>query len=301
MTATAAPENRTITMIPIDRIHILNPRARNQRVFHEIAENMKAVGLKRPITVTPCKSRMPGKDYDLICDQGWLEAFIASGQRQIPAIIIEASEEQALIMSLVENLARRKHRAIDILQGIEVLRANGYGALAIARKTGLSRKTAEGLLVLMEKGEERLICAVETGQMPISLAMRVAENPADEQLVLQEAYETKQLRGAKLLAVKKLIDTRRHQGKGFGSKDRRTQSPASARPLSVNDLMKAFQKEMDRKRLLTRKAELVSTRLVFVTQALQTLMRDENFATLLRAEGLSTLPKPLAELMERRR
>lgn len=300
MTETTTPNSRAIRMIPIDRIHVLNPRARNQKVFHDIAANMKAVGLKRPITVTPCKSRTPGKVYDLICGQGRLEAFIAAGQRQIPAIIVEASEEQALIMSLVENLARRKHRAVDILQGIEVLRANGYGAAAIAKKTGLSRKTAEGILLLMEKGEERLICAVENGQMPISLAIRVAENPAEEQRALQDAYESNQLRGGRLLAVKKLIDTRRHQGKSFKRANRLNRISSPERPLSVNDLMKVFQKEMDRKRLLTRKAELVSTRLVFVTHALQTLMHDENFATLLRAEGLSTLPKPIAALMERK-
>ncbi|WP_443749348.1 plasmid partitioning protein RepB C-terminal domain-containing protein [Asticcacaulis solisilvae] len=297
MTAPALPPS--IKLIPVDRINVLNPRARNQKVFHDIANNMKTVGLKRPITVTPTKSNTPGKDYDLICGQGRLEAFLASGQSHIPAMVVEASQEQALIMSLVENLARRKHRSGDILQGIEVLRARGYDAAAIAKKTGMSYHLADGLLRLMEQGEERLLSAVESGHMPIYLAIKVAENPADEQEVLQQAYESKQLRGNRLLAVKKLIDTRRQQGKKFKNTNRQKKS-SEGRPLTVNDLMKVFQKEVDRKRLLTRKAEMVSTRLVFVTQALRTLMRDENFVTLLRAEGLSTLPKPLATLMEKK-
>ncbi|WP_031237179.1 plasmid partitioning protein RepB C-terminal domain-containing protein [Asticcacaulis sp. AC460] len=299
MTSANFHASGTIQTIPIDRINVLNPRARNQKVFLNIAQNMKAVGLKRPITVTPCKSRTPGKDYDLICGQGRLEAFIASGLAEIPAMIIEASEEQALVMSLVENLARRRHRSSDILQGIEVLRSKGYDASAIAKKTGLSWQVADGMLRLMDKGEERLLAAVESGQMPIYLAIRVAENPADEQKALQEAYDSKQLRGNRLLTVKKLIDTRRQQGKMFksGSRSRRS---SEGRPVSVNDLVKIFQKEVDRKRLLTRKADIVATRLVFVTNALRTLMRDEHFVTLLRAEGLSTLPKPLAALMEKR-
>ena len=290
---------QSISLIPIERINVLNPRVRNQKVFLNIAQNMKSVGLKRPITVMRCKSGVVGKDYDLICGQGRLEAFIACGQSEIPAIVVEASEEKALVMSLVENLARRKHRSRDVLQGIEVLKAKGYDAAAIAKKTGLTYQFADGLLTLMDKGEQRLLAAVESGQMPIYLAIKVAESPADEQRALQEAYESKQLRGNRLLAVKKLIDTRRQRGKMFAT-DSRGKRSGEARPLSVNDLMKVFQKEVDRKRLMTKKAEIVSTRLVFVTHALRTLMRDENFVTLLRAEGLSTLPRPLATLMETR-
>ncbi len=288
-----------IKLIPIERINILNPRARNQKAFADIAQNMQTVGLKRPITVTPCKSNTAGKDYDLICGQGRLEAFAACGQSHIPAMVVEATQETALVMSLVENLARRKHRSGDILQGIEVLRSRGYDAAAIAKKTGLSYQMADGVLRLMDQGEERLLAAVERGHMPIYLAIKVAEHPADEQRVLHDAYEANQLRGNRLLKVKRLIDTRRQQGKRFKS-DPRPKKSSDGRPLSVTDLMKVFQKEVDRKRLLTRKAELVATRLVFVTQALRALLRDENFVTLLRAEGLSTLPKPIATLIERK-
>ena len=45
--------NSEIRMIPVDRIDILNPRDRNKRVFDEIVGNIKAIGLKKPITVTP--------------------------------------------------------------------------------------------------------------------------------------------------------------------------------------------------------------------------------------------------------
>ena len=124
-----------VQLIPIDRINILNPRERNKKIFREITANIAEIGLKRPITVTPCKSGAVGKDYDLICGQGRIEAFMACGQKEIPAIVVEASEEQALIMSLVENLARRQHRPTDLMQGIEILQKQGYGAKEIAAKT----------------------------------------------------------------------------------------------------------------------------------------------------------------------
>lgn len=296
MTSGKGKRNSEIKLIPIDKINILNPRVRNQKVFLDIATNMTQVGLKRPITVTPCRSGAAGKDYDLICGQGRIEAFVACGQTEIPAIIIDASEEQALIMSLVENLARRQHRAADLLQGVEILQKQGYDAVKIAEKTGLSLEYVQGVLNLMSRGEERLLSAVEAGHMPIALAIRVAENPQDEQKALHEAYESKQLRGNRLLLAKKLMDTRRRRGKNFQDETRRNRIK-SEKAISAQDVLKVYQKEVDRKRLLTRKADAVSNRLLFVTEAMRELLEDDHFSTLLRAEGLTTLPKPLAGLM----
>jgi len=51
---------------------------------------------------------------------------------------------------------------------------------------------------------------------------------------------------------------------------------------------------VDRKRLLIRKAEATRNRLIFVTEAVRKLLNDENFVTLMRAEGFDTIPKNLA-------
>lgn len=127
-----------VTMIEIDKINILNPRLRNKKIFTQVIDNIVQVGLKRPITVTPCNSGTEGKEYDLVCGQGRLEAFLSCGQTHIPAIVIDATEEQALIMSLVENLARRHQRAQDLLQAIEILKKQGYSIREISEKTGLT-------------------------------------------------------------------------------------------------------------------------------------------------------------------
>lgn len=51
---------------------------------------------------------------------------------------------------------------------------------------------------------------------------------------------------------------------------------------------------------MIKRAEVASSRLRFVAQALQMLLGDEHFVTLLRAEGVHTLPAPLARLIEQR-
>ena len=106
---------RLIEMVAIDRITVTNSRARNRRIHREIVENIDAVGLKRPITISRRTSTDGRERFDLVCGEGRLEAFRALGQSEIPAIIVDASEQDCLVMGLVENLARRHHRPIDLL------------------------------------------------------------------------------------------------------------------------------------------------------------------------------------------
>jgi ParB family transcriptional regulator, chromosome partitioning protein len=91
-----------IHMVPIHAIRILNPRARNKRIFNELVTSIEHLGLKKPITVS---LRGDGSGYDLVCGQGRLEAFIALGQKTIPAVVIQASPEDCFVMSLVEKSA----------------------------------------------------------------------------------------------------------------------------------------------------------------------------------------------------
>src|SRR3978361_1488923 len=97
-----------VKTIRIEQIRLLNPRARNQRNFQEIVQSIANVGLKRPITLSPRKSDADLAVYDLVCVQGRIEAFVQLGQKEIPAIIIEAEESDCLVMSLAENCARRQ-------------------------------------------------------------------------------------------------------------------------------------------------------------------------------------------------
>ena len=67
------------------------------------------------------------------------------------------------------------------------------------------------------------------------------------------------------------------------------------RPLTSEALVRAYQKEADRQKLLIKKAELTQGRLLFICQAFRTLLEDDHFVTLLRAEGLETMPSSLQD------
>ena len=287
---TGTPES--VTFVPISRIEILNSPDRNMKVFEEIVDNIRSIGLKKPITVT----ERPGEDgqvkYLLVCGEGRLNAFRILGESHIPALIVDVSDEDAFIMSLAENIARRGYRPLEILADIELLRKRGYSAEIIIQKTGLSPKYVKDIMFLLDQGEERLIEAVQRGTIPLTTALEIARaKDGDENLgdMLQEAYENGQLKGRQVIEAKRLIEKRQQEGPGSPNIDK------IKLPTTSYSLVRTYQREVDRQHKMVLKAEHAHQRMLLVVQGLKKLFADENFVNLLRAEGLDTLPKYLSD------
>lgn len=282
----------SIVQVPIDRIRVVNPRTRGRWKFKQISNNIAKIGLKKPITVAERPSPDGRPLYDLVCGQGRLEVFIGLGESTIPALVVEAHEHELLLMSLAENLARRRHTAIEMMREIATLRDRGHALRDIAEKTALSIEYVRGILRLLKSGEHSLIVAVEQGQIPINVAMMIAT--ADEetlQRAMTEAYENNDLRGKQLLRARQLIERRRAkaiQGKGAGMED-----------MTCDKLIAEFNRESVKQRSIVQKAKRCETQLMFVVSAFKDLMKDASFVTVLRNGGLSKLPQFLAEKIGR--
>ncbi len=280
-------------MIPIHLIDVLNPRERNKNVFEAIVGNIKAIGLKKPITVTPRVGQDGIERYLLICGEGRMKAFRSLGEKAIPALVVTVSDENAFIMSLTENIARRQYRPLELLAGIEQLRDQGYDKKTIAQKTGLTLEYVHGILMLLKNGEERLLVAVERGRIPLNAALTIAgagDDDKDIQAALQDAYESGKLRGKQLIQARRVIESRQNLGRSVARG-----TPRNRPDVTTSSLVRVYQKEVDRQKLMVKKAEIAQQRLLFVVGALRELFADEHFATLLRAEGLDSLPKYLAD------
>jgi len=283
-----AIETGDVELVPVDQIRVMNPRARNPAKFKEIVHSIHDVGLKRPITV----SRRPsanGEDavYDLVCGQGRLEAFIELGEEAIPAIVRKATKEDRLVMSLVENLARRQPPTFDHEVQIVRLRDQGYSTSEIGKKVGLQPNYVGCILHLWDKGEERLIRGVERGRIPLSIAVELSHaTDNDEQEILAELYETGRLVGKKLLAARRILQQRRDHGKKYVAGGSRHKPVATA-----ETLVKDFEAEAARQKSFVRKARRCEGLLRIAVAALKQVLADENFVNLLRAEDLTTLPR----------
>ena len=286
-----------LRMIPIGSIEVLNTRERNHRVFHEIVGNIRDIGLKKPITVTPRPGTNGGEHYLLICGEGRLKAYKTLKQDSIPALVVEVGTEEAYIMSLTENIARRKFHPVELLVGIGQLRDKGYDKKAIAEKTGLSTEYVQGVLYLLNNGEERLLMAVESGRIPLNAAITIAGAGNDDKAIqsaLQDAYESGKLRGSQLIQARRVIERRRTLGRSL-ARGATSRKNAPSTDVTPSSLVRSYQREVERQKQMVKKAEFAQRCLLFVVGALHELLADENFTNLLRAEGLDTLPQYLAD------
>jgi ParB family transcriptional regulator, chromosome partitioning protein len=281
-----------VRMVPIDQIRIVNPRPREKKRFELIMQSIRNLGLKKPIQVrvrAATEGDEPG--FDLVCGQGRLEAFVSLGHREIPAVVVSVTRDEGLLRSLVENIARRQAQPQALMEEIERLKGLGYTNQEIGEKLDIATSSVGGYLALKHAGEERLLDAAVSGKVPLSVAMEIAKADSPEmQRELLKAYEGKQLNWSSIRVVKRIMDQRRFAGK------RRDPNPHARKSrTSADSLVNAFKRESQRQKLLVKKARVCEAKLLFLVTAFKKLVADDNFVTLLRAEGVADMPKYLHE------
>jgi ParB family chromosome partitioning protein len=276
--------------LPIASIAVLNPRVRHRKTFGELVESIAKLGLKKPITV---RSRPDRSGFDLVCGQGRLEAYIQLGQTTIPCLIVDATLNDCLVMSLVENLARRKHSPLELVREIGSLVERGYAPIEIARKTGFSLEYVSAICLRFANGEERLLSAMERGVIPPGIAIEIMRaKDEDVQRALAEAYETRALPGNQIVAIRRIIEARNSLGRSLCNSP---SGKSRASRVTATALIRAYQDQTQRQRALARQSELAKKRLLIIFTTMKTLVKDEHFMTLLRAEDLETMPKQLVD------
>lgn len=281
-----------ITLISADRLRVLNPRTRSAFFFAQLVESISMVGLKRPISVAHGGQDQDGEWYEVLCGQGRLEALKHLGETMIPCCVFDAPQVDRFLISLTENIARRRHTTEELLSGIQVLRAKGYNNDQIAQKTNLDYSYINGILNLLDNGEQRLIRAVEKRLMPIWLAVEISRASSDDvQKAMVDCYEQGTLKGDQLLKVRKLISKREALGKAYYPK---TSSSRVDQP-TPQKLLRIYKTEVRRQKLNVQKANIQEQRLLLLTSAMRRFLSDEHFRTLLRAEQITDIPEAIAQ------
>ena len=115
------------------------------------------------------------------------------GHAEIPAIVVEATEEDGLVMSLVENIARRQHRAIDLLHDIEGMKRRGYSEGEIARKTDLTVEYVRGVIQLLETGRTSPPCALSSRARSRSASPSRSRHPRTERSRVPSSRPTRRV------------------------------------------------------------------------------------------------------------
>jgi len=141
---------REIALTDIDR----NPYQTRLRVdevaLNELAASIRATGVVQPILVRPVM-KDGGTRYQLIAgERRWL-ASQRAGKQSVPAVIKHVSNEQAMEMTIVENLQREDLNPMEQAKAFDRLsREFGLTQEQMAQRTGKDRASIANFLRLLK-------------------------------------------------------------------------------------------------------------------------------------------------------
>lgn len=89
----------------------------DQKALNELAESIKANGVLQPMLVRP----MDDGTYQLVAGERRWRASRIAGLVEVPVIIREMGDEQAMQIALIENLQREDLNPIEEAEGLQLL------------------------------------------------------------------------------------------------------------------------------------------------------------------------------------
>jgi ParB family transcriptional regulator, chromosome partitioning protein len=137
---------REIPVTEIDRNPYQTRTRFDEAQLAELAASIAATGVVQPVIVRP----LPGGRFQLIAgERRWL-ASQRAGKETIPAVIRQASDEQAMEMTIVENLQRTDLNPMEQARAYERLgREFQMTQEQMAKRTGKDRASVANFLRLL--------------------------------------------------------------------------------------------------------------------------------------------------------
>ncbi len=148
------PHGETVREIPIEMID-RNPYQTRMRfdeaALAELAASISASGVIQPIMVRP----QPNGRFQLIAGERRWMASQRAGKKTIPAIAKQVSNEQAMEITIIENLQREDLNAMEQARAYERLgREFGLTQEQMAQRTGKDRSSVSNFLRLLKLPNE---------------------------------------------------------------------------------------------------------------------------------------------------
>jgi ParB family transcriptional regulator, chromosome partitioning protein len=191
--STPAPSDRpgeALHQIPLDHLD-RNPYQTRTVSFdpaalNELAASIQAVGMLQPIVVRP----VAGGRYQVIAGERRCEAARLLHHQTIPAVVRPVSNQQAMEMTIVENLQRLDLTPMEEARGYDRLsREFGLTQEQMAQRTGKERSSVANFLRLLKLpssvqamldqgqlsfGHAKVLMALESPEVIEKLAQRIA-------------------------------------------------------------------------------------------------------------------------------
>ncbi len=157
-TPTAVDSNKPsgVDSVPSGKLHAgkYQPRTRfDETMLSELADSIRKNGMMQPIIVRP-SAKQSGKFEIVAGERRWRAAKIA-GLDQLPVIVREITDQQALELALVENIQRQDLSPLEEAAGYQrLIEEFNYTQEELAGTVGKSRSHIANLLRLLALPDE---------------------------------------------------------------------------------------------------------------------------------------------------
>ena len=202
-----------INFIEIDEIAPNESQPRktfNKEKLEELARSIKTHGVIQPIVV-----RKQGSHYEVVAgERRWRAARIA-GLSEVPCIVRELTDEQNMLVAIIENVQREDLNPIEEARGIRAM-IEDYELTQdeVAKAVSKSRPYITNALRML-KLPDAVLDMVSAGKLSAGHARAILSAKEEEQTEIAKHVETKGLsvREAEKLSKKGLNFDRKKPGK----------------------------------------------------------------------------------------
>jgi ParB family transcriptional regulator, chromosome partitioning protein len=165
--------------VPVEQIHP-SPRQPRKRFDHEatagLAESIRTQGIIQPVVLRP----RPAGGFELIAGERRWRAAREANLSTLPALIRDAADRDALLLGLVENVAREELSPIEEARAYAILADEFELSLGeIAERVGGSKPAVSNRLRLLELPDD-ILALVERGELTEGHARAVLAVPDNE-------------------------------------------------------------------------------------------------------------------------
>ncbi len=142
-------EKENVLMIPVESIqpNPFQPRANtDDSHLEELVESVKEKGILQPVLVT----RRAGK-YVLVAGERRWRAARRAGLQSIPALVQECSDEEMLLIALIENIQRENLNPIEEARAyLKLIKEFHMTQEEVAKRVGKPRTTVANMIRLLK-------------------------------------------------------------------------------------------------------------------------------------------------------
>lgn len=146
---TSEPQEKCrLYYIPLDKIrpNPYQPRKHfDPAALTELSESIRLHGLMQPVTV-----RKIGGGYELVAGERRTRAARLAGLIEVPALVVEASENQSAVLALIENLQRQDLRFLEEAESYyHLIHEHGFTQEELAERIGKSQSAVANKLRIL--------------------------------------------------------------------------------------------------------------------------------------------------------